>query len=48
MLQRIADEFGVAVVITNHVVSQVEKGDVFATDAKKTIWRAYYCSCFND
>jgi DNA repair protein RAD51 len=37
MLQRIADEFGVAVVITNQVVAQVDGGAMFACDSKKPI-----------
>lgn len=36
-LQRIADEFGVAVVITNQVVAQVDGGAMFAGEAKKPI-----------
>uniref|UniRef100_A0A7S1EQT7 DNA repair protein RAD51 homolog n=1 Tax=Timspurckia oligopyrenoides TaxID=708627 RepID=A0A7S1EQT7_9RHOD len=36
-LQRIADEFGVAVVITNQVVAQVDGGAMFAADPKKPI-----------
>jgi len=36
-LQRIADEFGVAVVITNQVVAQVDGSAMFAADAKKPI-----------
>lgn len=36
-LQRIADEFGVAVVISNQVVAQVDGGAMFAADAKKPI-----------
>lgn len=37
-LQRMADEFGVAVVITNQVVAQVDGGAMFAGgDAKKPI-----------
>lgn len=37
-LQRLADEFGIAVVITNQVVAQVDGGAVFAgADAKKPI-----------
>ena len=37
-LQRMADEFGVAVVITNQVVAQVDGGAMFAAaDAKKPI-----------
>ena len=36
-LQRIADEFGVAIVITNQVVAQVDGGAMFAADAKKPI-----------
>lgn len=37
MLQRIADEFGVAVVITNQVVAQVDGAALFAADPKKPI-----------
>ena len=37
MLQRIADEFGVAVVITNQVVAQVDGSAMFAGDSKKPI-----------
>jgi DNA repair protein RAD51 len=36
-LQRMADEFGVAVVISNQVVAQVDGGAMFAADAKKPI-----------
>mmetsp|Transcript_3009 Transcript_3009/g.5081 ORF Transcript_3009/g.5081 Transcript_3009/m.5081 type:complete len:130 (+) Transcript_3009:734-1123(+) len=36
-LQRIADEFGVAVLITNQVVAQVDGAAMFAGDAKKPI-----------
>jgi DNA repair protein RAD51 len=36
-LQRLADEFGVAVVITNQVVAQVDGGAMFAADNKKPI-----------
>jgi DNA repair protein RAD51 len=36
-LQRIADEFGVAVVITNQVVAQVDGAALFASDPKKPI-----------
>eukprot|EP00350_Pseudokeronopsis_sp_OXSARD2_P001872 CAMPEP_0170547156 /NCGR_PEP_ID=MMETSP0211-20121228/5501_1 /TAXON_ID=311385 /ORGANISM="Pseudokeronopsis sp., Strain OXSARD2" /LENGTH=118 /DNA_ID=CAMNT_0010852005 /DNA_START=602 /DNA_END=955 /DNA_ORIENTATION=+ len=36
-LQRIADEFGVAVVITNQVVATVDGGAMFAADTKKPI-----------
>ena len=36
-LQRIADEFGVAVVITNQVVAQVDGASMFAADSKKPI-----------
>jgi DNA repair protein RAD51 len=36
-LQRMADEFGVAVVITNQVVAQVDGGALFAADPKKPI-----------
>lgn len=36
MLQRLADEFGVAVVITNQVVANVDAG-IFAGDNKKPI-----------
>jgi DNA repair protein RAD51 len=34
---RIADEFGVAVVITNQVVAEVDGGNMFAKDPKKPI-----------
>ncbi|KAK2707538.1 hypothetical protein QYM36_015295 [Artemia franciscana] len=37
MLLRLADEFGVAVVITNQVVAQVDGAAVFAADPKKPI-----------
>lgn len=37
LLQRVADEFGVAVVITNQVVAQVDGGAMFAVDPKKPI-----------
>ncbi|KAI9229046.1 MAG: Rad51-domain-containing protein [Piptocephalis tieghemiana] len=37
MLLRLADEFGVAVVITNQVVSQVDGGAMFVADPKKPI-----------
>lgn len=36
-LMRIADEFGVAVVITNQVVAQVDGGAMFVADPKKPI-----------
>lgn len=36
-LQRIADEFGVAVVITNQVVASVDGGAMFVKDPKKPI-----------
>ena len=36
-MQRIADEFGVAVVITNQVVAQVDGACMFAADNKKPI-----------
>ena len=36
-LQRMADEFGVAVVITNQVVAQVDGGAMFAGEQKKPI-----------
>jgi DNA repair protein RAD51 len=36
-LQRLADEFGVAVVITNQVVAQVDGGAMFSADTKKPI-----------
>eukprot|EP01114_Cavostelium_apophysatum_P007084 TRINITY_DN1878_c0_g1_i1.p1 TRINITY_DN1878_c0_g1~~TRINITY_DN1878_c0_g1_i1.p1 ORF type:complete len:348 (+),score=77.74 TRINITY_DN1878_c0_g1_i1:105-1148(+) len=36
-LQRLADEFGVAVVVTNQVVAQVDGGATFAPDPKKPI-----------
>ncbi|KAI2573591.1 RAD51 isoform 4 [Pan troglodytes] len=37
MLLRLADEFGVAVVITNQVVAQVDGAAMFAADPKKPI-----------
>ena len=37
MLQRVADEFGVAVVITNQVVAQVDGMSMFGGDNKKPI-----------
>ena len=36
-LQRLADEFGVAVVLTNQVVANVDGGAMFAADSKKPI-----------
>jgi DNA repair protein RAD51 len=36
-LQRLADEFGIAVVITNQVVAQVDGGAMFNPDPKKPI-----------
>ena len=36
-LQRLADEFGIAVVITNQVVAQVDGGGMFNPDPKKPI-----------
>jgi len=36
-LQRLADEFGVAVVITNQVVAQVDGASMFVSDPKKPI-----------
>lgn len=36
-LQKLADEFGVAVVYTNQVVAQVDGGSMFVADAKKPI-----------
>ena len=36
-LQRLADEFGVAVVITNQVVAQVDGGAFMGGDTKKPI-----------
>eukprot|EP00033_Pygsuia_biforma_P001575 GCRY01001774.1.p1 GENE.GCRY01001774.1~~GCRY01001774.1.p1 ORF type:complete len:339 (+),score=93.28 GCRY01001774.1:170-1186(+) len=36
-LQRLADEYGVAVVLTNQVVAQVDGGAMFAADPKKPI-----------
>jgi len=36
-LLRLADEFGVAVVITNQVVAQVDGGAMFQADPKKPI-----------
>ncbi|ETN81028.1 hypothetical protein NECAME_08781 [Necator americanus] len=37
LLIKLADEFGVAVVITNQVVAQVDGGSMFQVDAKKPI-----------
>lgn len=37
MLQRLADEFNIAVVMTNQVVAQVDGGAMFAADPKKPI-----------
>ncbi|KAL5238756.1 hypothetical protein ACI65C_006166 [Semiaphis heraclei] len=37
MLLRLADEFGVAVVITNQVVAQVDGASMFAADPKKPV-----------
>lgn len=37
MLMRLADEFGIGVVITNQVVAQVDGGAMFMTDPKKPI-----------
>lgn len=37
MLQRLADQFGVAVVITNQVVANVDASAMFAADTKKPI-----------
>lgn len=37
MLQRLADEYGVAVLITNQVVAQVDGGPMFQADTKKPI-----------
>ncbi|ALC46252.1 spn-A [Drosophila busckii] len=37
MLQRLADEFGVAVVLTNQVTAQVDGAAMFAADTKKPI-----------
>lgn len=36
-LQRLADEFGIAIVITNQVVAQVDGGALFNPDPKKPI-----------
>ncbi|CAG9315034.1 unnamed protein product [Blepharisma stoltei] len=36
-LQRLADEFGIAVLITNQVVAQVDGGAMFQADSKKPI-----------
>jgi DNA repair protein RAD51 len=36
-LQRLADEFGIAVVITNQVVAQVDGASMFVSDPKKPI-----------
>jgi len=37
ILLRLSDEFGVAVVVTNQVVAQVDGGAMFAADPKKPI-----------
>ena len=37
MLLRLADEYGVAVVVTNQVVAQVDGAAMFAADPKKPI-----------
>lgn len=37
MLLRLADEFGVAVLISNQVVAQVDAGAMFQADPKKPI-----------
>lgn len=37
MLLRLADEFGVAVVITNQVVAQVDGAAMFAADPKNLL-----------
>ena len=37
MLLKLADEFGVAVVVTNQVVAQVDGAAMFAADPKKPI-----------
>jgi len=42
----LCDSFGVAVVITNQVVAQVDGSAMYA-DAKKTYWRKYNCPCIN-
>lgn len=45
-LLRLADEFGVAVVITNQVVAQVDGAAMFAADPKKPIGMFFpSCSC---
>lgn len=36
-LQKLADEFGVAVVVTNQVVANVDSGTMYAQDTKKPI-----------
>jgi DNA repair protein RAD51 len=36
-LQRLADQFGIAVVITNQVVAQVDGASMFVSDPKKPI-----------
>ncbi|KAF4525867.1 hypothetical protein B566_EDAN015970 [Ephemera danica] len=41
MLLRLADEFGVAVVITNQVVAQVDGASMFTADPKKPIGYTY-------
>ena len=37
MLLRLADEYGVAVVLTNQVVAQVDGASMFQADPKKPI-----------
>lgn len=37
MLQRLADEFGIAVLITNQVVANVDSSAMFSSDNKKPI-----------
>jgi DNA repair protein RAD51 len=37
MLRRLADEFGIAVVITNQVVAEVDGASMFQKDPKKPI-----------
>jgi hypothetical protein len=52
-LSRLAEEFGIAVVITNQVVAQVDGGAMFAADPKKPIggnstspgWSKFLTSC---
>jgi len=47
-LARLADEFGIAVVISNQVVAQVDGSAMFNPDPKKTNWRQHYGSCIHN